>query len=213
MFSRLYLGMHSLNQIMLGFMIGAFSLIPYYLYVEKTLYSFCLHYLSSSSKTLNYFLMLLVTIAIALQQTLLTYLPTYYPPNDPSNEWILNITSRSKCSNYNYQTSFFYRCFQDESIGFGIPALLVALSVTLNGQYLLKKFAHSRKTLKYWAYLGVIILTSLVPVAIFLNPFWKRIDSPNLPVIIWITHAMGFILGIVFMIGLSTYILKMLGLN
>lgn len=120
---------------------------------------------------------------------------------------------RPKCSNYNYSTSFFYRCFQDESIGFGIPALLVALSVTLDGQYLLKKFAYSRKTLKYWAYLGVIIITSLIPIAVFLNPFWKKINSPNLPVIIWITHAFGFIFGIVFMIGLSTYILKKLELH
>lgn len=46
MFSRVYLGMHSLNQVMLGFMIGAFSLIPYYLYIEKLLYGFCLHFLS-----------------------------------------------------------------------------------------------------------------------------------------------------------------------
>lgn len=33
MFSRVYLGMHSINQVMLGLMIGAYSLIPYYLYV------------------------------------------------------------------------------------------------------------------------------------------------------------------------------------
>lgn len=213
MFSRLYLGMHSLNQIMLGFMIGAFSLIPYYLYVEKYLYFFCLYFLSGSSKILNYLLMFFVTLLIALQQTLMTYLPVYEPPNDPTNEWIKNITDRAKCGNYNYETSFFYRCFQDESIAFGIPALLTALSLTLNGQSLLKKFAHSRKTLKYWAYLGVIVLTSLIPVALFLNPFWKKIDSPNLPVIIWITHAFGFIFGIVCMVGLSSYILKRLGLH
>ena len=83
----------------------------------------------------------------------------------------------------------------------------------MNGQYLLKKFAHSRATLKYLAYLTVILITSLIPVIVFLNPFWKRIKSPNLPVIIWITHALGFILGIVCMVGVSPYILKKFNLD
>lgn len=85
MFSRLYLGMHSLNQIMLGFMIGSFSLILYYLYVEKQLYSFCLHFLSSQNKALNYFFMFMMAGFITIQQTLLTYLPSYDPPNELSN--------------------------------------------------------------------------------------------------------------------------------
>jgi hypothetical protein len=113
MFSRVFLGMHSLNQVMLGFMIGAFSLVLYYVYIEKVLYHFCLHFISSSAKWVNYLSMLLVTILITIQQTLMTYLPTYSPPNDPSNPWIQNITNRSECSHYNYYTSFFYRCFQD----------------------------------------------------------------------------------------------------
>jgi uncharacterized membrane protein len=50
-------------------------------------------------------------------------------------------------------------------------------------------------------------------VAIFLNPFWARINSPHLPFIIWITHALGFILGIICMIGVSPYILKRLNLD
>lgn len=33
MFSRMYLGMHSLNQVLFGLMLGAYSLIPYYLYI------------------------------------------------------------------------------------------------------------------------------------------------------------------------------------
>jgi membrane-associated phospholipid phosphatase len=46
MFSRLYLGMHSLNQILVGFMIGAYSLVPYYIYIEKILFFFCIKFLS-----------------------------------------------------------------------------------------------------------------------------------------------------------------------
>jgi membrane-associated phospholipid phosphatase len=33
MFSRVILGMHSLNQVLFGCLIGCFSLIPYYLYI------------------------------------------------------------------------------------------------------------------------------------------------------------------------------------
>lgn len=91
--------------------------------------------------------------------------------------------------------------------------MLIALSVTLEGQHLLKKFAHSRKSWKYLGYLLVILLTSLVPAVIFLNPFWKRIQSPNLPLLIWIMNALGFGLGIVSMIGVSSYILKRFGLD
>ena len=47
MFSRVYLGMHSINQVILGLMIGVYSLIPYYLYFEKIIFKFCLYFLSS----------------------------------------------------------------------------------------------------------------------------------------------------------------------
>jgi hypothetical protein len=158
-------------------------------------------------------LMLALTLIMALQQILMTYLINFNPPNDSTNLWIHNIINRSGCSKYNYNTSFFFRCFQDESIGFAIPALFISLSLTLNGQHLLKKFAYSRMSLKYIAHLGVIILISAIPVAIFLNPLWKQIKSPHLPLIIWITHSLGFISGVVFMIGVSSRILERLNLD
>jgi membrane-associated phospholipid phosphatase len=33
MFSRVILGMHALNQVLFGFMIGCYSFVPYYLFV------------------------------------------------------------------------------------------------------------------------------------------------------------------------------------
>jgi membrane-associated phospholipid phosphatase len=35
MFSRVILGMHSLNQVLLGCLLGCFSFIPYYLFIER----------------------------------------------------------------------------------------------------------------------------------------------------------------------------------
>lgn len=32
MFSRVYLGMHSINQVLFGFMVGCFSMVVYYLF-------------------------------------------------------------------------------------------------------------------------------------------------------------------------------------
>ena len=37
MFSRVILGMHSMNQVMFGFMIGCYTFVPYYLFVERLL--------------------------------------------------------------------------------------------------------------------------------------------------------------------------------
>ncbi len=42
MFSRIFLGMHAINQVMFGFMIGVYSFIPYYLFVERWILHACL---------------------------------------------------------------------------------------------------------------------------------------------------------------------------
>lgn len=42
MFSRIFLGMHAINQVMFGFMIGVYSFIPYYLFVERWILHVCL---------------------------------------------------------------------------------------------------------------------------------------------------------------------------
>ena len=42
MYSRVFLGMHALNQVLFGLVIGIYSFIPYYLYVEKWIIWGCL---------------------------------------------------------------------------------------------------------------------------------------------------------------------------
>ena len=179
MLSRFYLGMHSLNQIMFGLMIGAYSITIYYLYIEKWMFSVCIGLLEQGKKKRNLLLLLGLTVFMAAQQILQAYLPTYNPPNDPINPWISTIAARPGCSSFRYETSFFMRCFQDQSIAFGIPAFLLSLSITHNGFTLLKKLSYPKCSLKFLMYMVTTLVIAAVPLAIFLNPLWKKINTPN----------------------------------
>jgi phosphotransferase system glucose/maltose/N-acetylglucosamine-specific IIC component len=93
MFSRVYLGMHSINQVLFGLMIGCFSMVVYYLFVEQYLYVLSLKYLAEGKKSSNFVWMSLVFGAICLYECLITYLADFNPPNNPTDPWIMRINS------------------------------------------------------------------------------------------------------------------------
>lgn len=217
MFSRVYLGMHSINQVLFGLMIGCFSIVIYYVYVEPYLYILGLKYLSEGlKKTMNFTWMILVFIGLCLYQCLITFLVTFNPPNNPNDPWIHQITSIPKCnSGYNFYTSFYLKCYEDMAIGVGSPVILISLAISTNGSGFIKKFSYSRCSKKFLAYLAVTLLTPLIPAAIFLNPWWKLIDSLNsnsMAALLWSLNVLGFTFAFIFLVGISPHLVVKFGL-
>ena len=68
MFSRIILGMHSLNQVLFGFMIGVYTFIPYYLFVENLLLKVSLTLFRSIrlKKSLIYFIYIIILMTVLL---------------------------------------------------------------------------------------------------------------------------------------------------
>lgn len=72
-FSRIILGMHSINQVLFGALLGLYSLLPYYMYMEKFILKICLKTCSPSYRrqnliinTLGVFIMIGLSLAVAL---------------------------------------------------------------------------------------------------------------------------------------------------
>jgi membrane-associated phospholipid phosphatase len=78
MFSRVYMGMHSLNQVLFGFMLGCYSMFVYYLYVEQWLYTHSFKYLSEGTSNLTNFMVTSFSfILLCLYQCLVTFLGSF----------------------------------------------------------------------------------------------------------------------------------------
>lgn len=60
MFSRVILGMHSFNQVLLGCMIGCFTFVPYYLFVERLILKWVLRIFRSQHSILTCLILLCI---------------------------------------------------------------------------------------------------------------------------------------------------------
>jgi hypothetical protein len=90
---------------------------------------------------------------------------------------------------------------------------MIALSSTHNGYSLLKKLSYRRFSCKFVGYLLTTVIISLIPIVIFLNPLWKKINFEYLGVLLWLTHGIGISFGIVSLIGISPYFLRLFKLD
>jgi hypothetical protein len=81
MFSRVILGMHSFNQVLMGFMIGAYSLVPYYFFMEGLLTKYMLRLINSEQKVFHIVAIMCTVLASFLIEALLTYIPNYSNAN------------------------------------------------------------------------------------------------------------------------------------
>lgn len=106
MFSRVFLGMHSINQVLFGLLIGIYSFVPYYLYVERWIIWMCLE-ICRSKKPLTELLIIYAGVFIAIAvEVMITFVPTYN-----NSEFLNVIHSTAGCENVMEARSFQYRCF------------------------------------------------------------------------------------------------------
>jgi membrane-associated phospholipid phosphatase len=74
MFSRVILGMHSFNQVLLGCLIGCYTFVPYYLFAEKFILKWVLSIFRSQKSVLTSILLVCICCVSFCSEILLAML-------------------------------------------------------------------------------------------------------------------------------------------
>ena len=106
MFSRVILGMHSFNQVLFGLMIGLYTFVPYYLFIELWILKYCLTIFKSQKSVIILVTLLILMLISFGVEVLSTFLPQYNNQN-----YINVIETIEKCDNAKLYKSFQYKCF------------------------------------------------------------------------------------------------------
>lgn len=75
---------------------------------------------------------------------------------------------------------------------------------------LVRRLAYSRFSVKFVARVIVQIILTAIPLVLFLNPGWSKIDVGTawLAVILWACQSIGFFLAIIMLVVVSSILLK-----
>ena len=76
-FSRVILGMHSLNQVSMGVLMACYSFIPYYLYMEEFILKLCIKIPSLYYRGYSLFINTMLILAFMSIQIVITYAISY----------------------------------------------------------------------------------------------------------------------------------------
>lgn len=90
---------------------------------------------------------------------------------------------------------------------FGVVFSLLYLP---NPSTLVRPLSYTRLSLKFIARIVVQIICAAIPLAIFLNPGWSKIDVDTtwLAVILWVCQSLGFFFAILMLVLISSMLLK-----
>ena len=167
MFSRMYLGMHSLNQVLFGCMLGVYSMVAYYLFVERLLLR-CILFIFRNQKSVLTFIILSCAGIVTMSISVLISIVLHY-----SNTSYINVINSIKgCDGYHIFKSFQFKCMEDSAIVMVSIGIVCAFNLMHQPGYLVQKLQYSRLSSKYMLKFIVTLLIPLSIVAIFLNPLW-----------------------------------------
>lgn len=127
-FSRVILGMHSLNQVLFGVTLGFYSLIPYYMYMEKFILKICLKICSRTYRRQT----IITSIAGILVMIGLSLIVAFVPAYGNNSDYFNRIKSTEGCENAEIYQSFQYKCLQDSSLAMAVFGVSLGLSFLRN---------------------------------------------------------------------------------
>jgi hypothetical protein len=167
MFSRVILGMHTFNEVLMGLMIGCFSVAIYYALVEEAILNYMCVLIEKKKRGLHLGLLVGGMATCVLIDLLVFFLPDY-------NDGVFwdTIQNTKGCEKVKLYKSFQYKCLEDSALIMAAFGLLIALLFMPFPQNLTLPLGYSRLSCKYAAKLGLILLSAIIPVAAFLNPGW-----------------------------------------
>ena len=203
MFSRVILGMHSLNQVLFGLTIGLYSSVPYYLFIEGALVRLAIKIFNNPRSGVTYAVCLGLTVIFWGIELLLALLPSYYMD---SQYWaVIQVTDG--CENNKLYKSFQYKCLEDCGLIMAAFGVILGFSWNSNPHNFARMLAFSRISLKFVARFFLTIVISVIPLAIFLNPLWNNFDTSATghSLIIWACQNFGFFFGSFFLVAVVPF--------
>ena len=96
-------------------------------------------------------------------------------PTYDNSEYFAQIEKTPGCDHVMESRSFQYRCFQDAAIVNAALAVFFAFTVMTMPKNLQKMLVYSRVSIKFVLKFILTLVIALIPVAAFLNPFWRDI--------------------------------------
>lgn len=149
-----------------------------------------------------------ITIFFAIE-LLVALLPEYN-----TGVYFLIIQKTEGCEGVKEYYSFQYACLLGTAIimaGFGT---IIGLSCTKKPFNLAKTLDYSRISVKFIAKFILTIVMTVIPLVIFMNPLWNRIQTSDIgkTMIKWACQNCAFFFATFFIIFLSPLILELLGL-
>lgn len=210
MFSRVILGMHSFNQVLLGFLIGSYSFVPYYLFVEKFILKWVLSiFRSQKSLMTNLLLFCIICVAFCIEILVAMLMPF------ENTSYINVIGTFSGCEGFLIYKSFQFKCLEDSALLMAAVGILLAFNYMRNPSYLHLQLDYTRLSLKFLAKIVVTLIIPVVILGIFVNPLWDKIDLSNdaKSLLIWACQTAGFFLATFFLIYIIPVINNRFGLE
>lgn len=119
---------------------------------------------------------LIFNTAVMLLMIVLSMSVAFLPEYDNNADYMKQIHTFSGCENVEYYQSFQYKCLQDSALVLAVFAIFYGLVFLKNQERLMKVIRFKRNSKKYIIRLILSALMAAVPVAIFMNPLWKKID-------------------------------------
>lgn len=210
-YSRMILGMHSLNQVLFGVVLGLYSFLPYYMYMQKIILKICLRTCSRSYRRQNLIINTLLIFIMIVLSLLIAFVPDY----EDNHEYFNHIKTFEGCKSVQLYQSFQYKCLQDSSLVFAVFGAIFGLTFLKKQERLMKVVIYPRSTKKYLIRLVLSAVFAAIPVAIFMNPYWKRIDlpDPQMAVMLFFLQGAGLMSGNFVLVGLGPTILSRLNLE
>lgn len=217
LFGRIYLGMHSYNEVLLGFFYGCYFLTVYYLYLERKIMVFLEMIIMRSYKLklqgfsldfkilgiLSLFYVLFIILPIILYEI---YSQTL---NFPEN-WIINV--HRFCPNNSPLKMFLKKCTVDCGIMGTVFGILFGLVLT-QGEYYCLKIMYSSEENPHYAFLKEITFKKQlirVIIVIIFGGLWAAIfqlfpNKDSVYLCFFINNQLGTFLSGFFLIKLVPF--------
>jgi hypothetical protein len=148
------------------------------------------------SMFVNIIVMALAAIMLSIE-LLLALLPHYN-----TAIYFEIVKNTSGCSKVTLHSSFQYACLAGTSIVSAGYGTIIGLNYLKQPYNLYKILGYTRISLKFAAKVFLTILIAVIPLAVFMNPLWNKIQSDNVgeALIKWATQNAAFFLAVFFIV-------------
>ena len=161
--------MHSLNQVLFGFMLGIFSCVIYVYWMETIITNWCLLIFSEKRKLFNFTVTTVSMFIFFLIEYLIAFVPDYN-----TSEYVHQI-QKINCGHVHEYKSFQFSAFKDCGYFAAAFGILYAFLIMKNPQHLALRPSYDYISLKNLLRVVIGLVFCGLPMWIFRTNLWKNL--------------------------------------